>query len=729
MKQLGWMLLLLWGSTLSAQEKITLRDIFVEGTFSPGYVWGQTPLPTGDAFSKLEVDRESGNSFLGSYSYATGELLDTLIRFSDLQEQVSPRPLSPFFNYSFTNDMSKALIALHEESIYRYSSKADYYVMDLSSSELVPLTKGEKQMYATFSPDGNKVAYVQENDLYYKDIGSQEIIRVTTDGKWNQIINGASDWVYEEELTLTKAFVWSPDSRYLAYMRFDESRVKQFDMPVYQEQLYPSDYTFKYPKAGEDNAIVTLHGFDTKKEKQLDFDLSTGDDHYFARMQWTQHEDVFAVQKLNRHQNKLELLLVDVRQGDYEVLMTEENDFYIDITDDLTFLDNGKQFIWTSEQDGYNHIYLFNMDGTMERQLTSGPFDVTTLYGVDEKSDWVYFQSSEVSPVERHIYRINLKGKKKQQLTADAGWNDADFSADMSYFIRTYSSSEIPYHFAVYDNRGRELRLLEDNAKLKETASEYGFTEKEFFTFELEDGTPINGWMMKPADFDPSQKYPVFMFVYGGPGSQTVENRWASRNDFWFQYLTQQGYIVVSVDNRGTGARGEAFKKVTYQRLGVIEVEDQIAAARYLAGLDYINGSRIGIFGWSYGGYMSSGCLFRAPDIFKMAIAVAPVTHWKFYDTIYTERFMRTPQENPSGYEAGSPINYVDGLQGKFLLIHGTGDDNVHFQNTVELTRALVEAGKQFDLFFYPDKNHAIPGQTTRMHLYQKMTDYIQENL
>lgn len=728
MKSIGFVSLLIWSLSVLAQESITLSDIFVKGTFRPEYVWGQQPLPAGDAFSKLVFDRENRQSYVASYAYESGELIDTLIRFSDLLQQADPKPASPFFSYTFSADMSKALVALQEESIYRYSSKANYYVMDLESRTLTPLTEGAKQLYATFSPDGNKVAFVQENDLFYTVLATGEVVRVTDDGEWNYIINGAADWVYEEELTLTRAFEWSPDSRYIAYMRFDESRVKQFDMPVYQQQLYPSDYSFKYPKAGEDNAIVTIHAFDTKKEKGKDFGLSTGDDFYFPRLQWTTDEDVFVVQKLNRLQNRLELLAVDVRKGDVDVLMSEENEFYIDITDNLIFLDNGKQFIWTSEQDGYHHIYLFNMDGTLDRQLTAGAWDVTALYGVDEKG-WVYYQSSEVSPLERHVYRINLKGKKKRQLTREEGWHDADFSADRQYYIRTFSSPTQPYHFAVYDNTGEELRLLESNEALKATTDSFGFVEKAFFSFDLEDGTPLNGWMMKPADFDTSQTYPVFMFVYGGPGSQTVQKRWASRNDFWFQYLTQLGYIVVSVDNRGTGARGEAFKKVTYKRLGVIEVEDQIAAARHLAELPYIDGERIGIFGWSYGGYMSSGCLFRAPDLFKMAIAVAPVTHWKFYDTIYTERFMQTPQENPDGYEAGSPINYVDGLQGKFLLIHGTGDDNVHFQNTVELTRALVEAGKQFDVFFYPDKNHGIPGSTTRLHLYKQMTDYIQENL
>lgn len=724
----SWVIFL--SSSVLFGQDLNLSHIFIDNTFRPNYVWGLRSLPGGEAYSKLVFDRQNGTSYVVSYSYATGAAIDTLIRYKKLASQVAPTPVSTYFGYTFSKDMSRALIAVQEESIYRYSSKAHYYVMDLSTDSVTKLTDGAKQMYATFSPDGEKVAYVQENDLFYKDLVTGEITQITRDGKWNHIINGASDWVYEEELTLTRAFEWSPDSKRIVYFRFDESEVPVFNMQTYKEELYPGMYSFKYPKAGEANAVVTVWGYTLGTGQPTDYQLSTGTDHYFPRLEWTHDPRYFTVQRLNRLQNELDILYVNAITGEHRILLHEENPYYIDVTDNLTFLENGEQFLWTSEQDGYHHIYLFNIDGTLERQLTKGKFDVTAFYGVDEEEGYVYYQSAEQSPLERHIYRVNLKGRKKEKLTTKPGWHDADFSANNAYYIETFTSREVPYTFGVYDAAGELERELVNNEPLKDTTEKYGFVEKTFFTVPLPDTSlTLNGWMMKPKDFDPAKQYPVFMYVYGGPGSQTVQNRWGGRREYWFQYLTQQGYIVVSVDNRGTGARGQAFQKTTYQKLGVLEVEDQIAAARYLAGLDYVDGDRIGIFGWSYGGFMSSGCLFRAPDVFKMAIAVAPVTHWKFYDTIYTERYMRTPQENPDGYDAGSPINYVDGLRGDFLLIHGTGDDNVHFQNSVELVRALVAAGKDFDVFYYPDKAHGLGGRMTTLHLYRQMSDYIMENL
>lgn len=712
---------------LTAQKALTLEDIFIANKFRPEYVWGINHLPDGAHYSALDYEASSQSLNILVYDYETGEVQDTLFHGAWVKEQYDRGPFM-FYEYSISPDETKILLAANTESIYRYSTKADYYVFDRATKKLHQVTTGPKQMYATFSPDSRKVAYVQSNNLFYKDLESGDITQITEDGEWNKIINGAADWVYEEELVLTKAFEWSPDSKKIAFFRFDEARVKMFSMDMYGGQ-YPEQYTFKYPKVGEKNALVSLHCYFLKKDKVEPMGMETGDDHYFPRMQWTKDADILCVQKLNRHQNELELILLNVKKGKQTTLMKETNPYYIDITDDLTFLKNGKEFIWTSEQSGYNHIYLFNMDGEMEEQLTQGEWDVTHFLGVDEDKKLVYYESAEVSPLERHIYSVKLNGKGKKQLTDGDGQHSVDFSADFSYSVRNHSTANQPMVYSVYDKKNNLVRTIEDNGDLEKDMAEYGFVDKEFFQFETVEGTTLNGWMMKPADFDPSKEYPVLMYVYGGPGSQTVQNGWGGRSELWFQYLTQQGYIIASVDNRGTGARGQEFKKQTYLKLGVLEVEDQIAAARYLGNQAYVDRDRVGIFGWSYGGYMSSLCLFQGADVFSLAIAVAPVTHWKYYDTIYTERFMRTLEENEDGYEKGSPINYVDGLEGDFLLIHGSADDNVHFQNTVDLTAALVNAGKQFDLFFYPNKNHGLPGPETRFHLYTKMTNYLKENL
>lgn len=718
---------LLVAGQLAAQQSLTLTDIFASNTFSPAYIWGLNHLPDGRTYSKLEFLPSRAMAVV-AYDYATGEAADTLLHSTAIGEAIGKPAL--FFSYTFSSDLQQALIPLEEEQIYRYSSKADHYLYNRTTGKAEQLYGKAKQLYPTFAPDGSHIAFVADNNLYVKDLQTGVVTAVTEDGEWNKVINGAADWVYEEELELTRAFEWSPDGRFLTFLRFDESRVRQFDMTMYDQELYPYNYSFKYPKAGEDNAIVTVHTYEVATGILKDHGLSTGDDHYFPRLQYTQDPGVFCVQRLNRQQNVLDLLLIDAETGDQRTLMTEENPYYIDITNNLTFLANGKEFLWTSEQDGYNHIYLFGMDGKPVRQVTKGAWDVTSCYGVDESAGYVYYQSAATSPLERHVYRVKLTGRGQQLLTPGDGTHEAEFSADFSHALHTWSAADRPYRFAMMAGDGKEMRVLEENKRLSAATESYGFVEKEFFTIPVDNaGVSLNAWMLQPMNREAGREYPVLMFVYGGPGSQTVQDSWGGRNDPWFQYLVQQGYIVVSVDNRGTGARGQEFKKCTYKQLGVLEVEDQIAAARYLAAMPQVDGDRIGIFGWSYGGYMSSGCLFRASEVFRMAIAVAPVTHWKFYDTIYTERFMQKPQDNADGYDAGSPISYVDGLEGKFLLIHGTADDNVHVQNTMELVRALVEASKQFDQFIYPDKNHGIPGRATRLHLYNLMSSYIMDNL
>jgi len=568
-------LLLLMGILLSevlpAQSEITLEDIFVNRTFSPNYIWGFTHLADGEHYAEIKVDYKKKVLNVLVYDYVKGDLQDTL--FSGAW---APDSLQPFYfrNYTLSPDGSKILLATHTESIYRYSSRSDYYLFDRKRRSFEKLCGGSKQMYATFSPDGEKVAYVQDNNLFYKDLGSGEIVQISNDGKENKVINGDADWVYEEELELVKAFFWSPDSRKIAYYRFDESRVKEYEFPIYGGQ-YPEIYKYKYPKVGERNSEVTLHAFFLEDGRQNTLPVSAGPDDYIPRITWTKDPAILSVQKLNRHQDTLDFYLVDVDKNEASLLFSEGNPYYIDIDDDLTFLDNGKQFIWSSERDGYNHLYLYNLDGSVERQLTHGPWEVTKFYGLDATQKKLYYQAAEISPLQRQLYSIALNGKKKKLLTSGTGTYDADFSKGCRYFLLTWSDANTPYRFSMHDRNGKELRLIESNEDLQKTIKKYRYSKKEFFTFKQDQGVKLNGWMIKPIDFDSTKKYPVFMYVYGGPGSQTVTNAFGGRNDSWFQLLAQKGYIVVSVDNRGTGGRGQEFqKKYTYLKMGQAEVED-----------------------------------------------------------------------------------------------------------------------------------------------------------
>ncbi|KAA3623177.1 MAG: S9 family peptidase, partial [Bacteroidetes bacterium] len=564
---------------------------------------------------------------------------------------------------------------------------------------------------------------------YVKNLENNRTTQITKDGEYNKIINGGLDWVYEEEFHFSRGFEWSVDGKKIAFYRFDESEVPEFTYTNYNDDLYPEYITFKYPKAGERNSDVTIHIYDTESGKTIDAATSTAQDHYIPRITWTQDPAQLCVTRLNRHQNELELLLVDAKSGKSSLLLKEKNKYYINIVDNLTFLKNKKQFIWTSEMDGWNHIYLYNMNGKKERQITKGPWEVTEFYGLDEKRGLVYYQAAENSPLERQVYSMSLNGKRKQTLAGEKGWNSAQFSNTFDYFVLNFSTANTPTVYSVFDDQGRLVRVLEDNANLLSIQQNYTLNDVEFFNFTTKDDVDLNGYMIKPAYFNENRQYPVFMYLYGGPGSQQVTDRWKGQNYWWFQMLAQKGFLVVCVDNRGTGARGESFKKMTYLQLGKYETIDQIEAAKYIGNLPYADADNIGIFGWSYGGYMSSLCLFKGNDVFQAAIAVAPVTNWKWYDTVYTERFMRTPQENPDGYRDNSPIYFADRLEGDYLLVHGMGDDNVHFQNTAEMANALVNANKQFDTYFYPNRNHSIYGGPTRLHLYQKMTDFVMEKL
>jgi dipeptidyl-peptidase-4 len=500
-------------------------------------------------------------------------------------------------------------------------------------------------------------------------------------------------------------------------------------MDLFNGGLYPTQEVFKYPKAGEDNSLVSLHMYDinTKKTTDLKFEK---DYEYFPRIKWFDDTNPqLVIYGMNRYQNELDFLVTNT-DGSSILFFTETDKYYIDIHDNLRYLDTQKSFIWTSEKSGFNHIYLKDLDGN-ESQITKGAWEVTKFHGIDE-NNIIYFSSKESGSINDAMYKVDLNDRtfSRISMTKTTGTNNVTFSKGMKYFMNSYSNHNTPPIYTL--NRtsdGEIIKLLEDNSDFNETLSEYNLTEKEFFTIETEEGVDLNTWMMKPTDFDSKKKYPLYMFLYGGPGSQQVTDSWGWFNYFWYQHLNQLGYIVVCVDNRGTGGKGSEFKKMTYQELGKYETIDQINAAKYFGSLDYIDSERIGIQGWSYGGYMSSLAITKGADVFKMAIAVAPVTNWRYYDNIYTERYMRTPQENASGYDENSPINHVDKLKGSYLLIHGGGDDNVHVQNTMEMISALVRANKQFDLFIYPDKNHGIYGGNTRYHLYKKMTNFILNNL
>jgi len=707
---------------VSAQTKpITVEDIWKDYTFYARSVPGFNFQKDGRHYTRKEEDK------VVQYDLLTGAKTKVLL---DAKTLSSTGDFDQTFNrYSFSNNEGKMLLSSNLESIYRHSTKGNFYVLDRKSKELSPLGRKEKMSLATFSPDERKVAFVRDNNLFSKDLESKETRQITSDGKVNEIINGMADWVYEEEFGKTKAFAWSPNGDQLAFVRYDETEVKEFIMTIHNDDAYPEYQKFKYPKVGEENSKVSVHVFNFSTGKVVKMDLGEMNDQYVPRIKWTHDNHGLVVFKMNRHQNKLKLLLADSRTGETKTLLEEANDYYIDITDDLKFLKDKKYFVWTSEKSGFNHIYLYDMTGKLVRQITNGNYDVTRLYGVDEVNKMVYFQAAEQSPLERQIYSVDMDGKNKKNLTPASGTNSAQFSSTFDYFVNTFSPANTPPTFTVYDRSGKEIRVIEDNKKLIKVQGDYGTQEVVFSKIKNAAGDELNAWTVKPPNFDPSKKYPVFMYVYGGPGSQTVKNSYGGNNYWWFQMLAQKGYIVVSVDNRGTGARGEKFKKMTYQQLGKFETEDQIAVAKYLASQSYVDGDRIGIFGWSYGGYMSSLAILKGNDVFKTAIAVAPVTNWKWYDTIYTERYMRTDDENPEGYKENSPVYFADQLKGNYLLVHGNADDNVHFQNSAEMANALIKANKQFDTYFYPNRNHGIFGNNARLHLYTKMTNFLLEKL
>ena len=699
----------------SQKKNITLDDLWKNYSFFPKNYNSLNSMNNGEHYVSLE-NSELGQE-LNVYKYKDGEKVRTLFKSDEFD-------LKRITNYSFSNDEKKLLFETQSEKIYRYSSRSIYYVYNIFTDKLKKISD-DKLMFATFSPAGNKIAYVLDNNIYIHEINSGRTKQVTFDGQKNQIINGASDWVYEEEFGLVRSFEWAPDGEHIAYYKFDETNVKEFSMDLFKGGLYPTQEVFKYPKAGEENSVVRIYFYNLKKDKST-YIYTEKDYEYIPRIKWTKNSNLLALYGMNRHQNELDFVLADATSNTNKVLFTEKDNYYIDIHDNLTFLPDDN-FIWTSEKDGFNHIYIKGLDGS-EQQITKGDWEVTSFDGVDSDKMELYYRSTEEGSINRTLYVHNLFTGKKRKLSTQIGDNSIKFSDNFKYYLNSYSNANTAPYYTLHKSNGEQLKILEDNAEFNAKMKEFNLSKKEIFSIKTEEAE-LNAWMIKPPNFDSNKKYPLFMFLYGGPGSQQVKNSFGWTNYYWYQMLAQNGYIVACVDNRGTGGKGSEFKKMTYKELGKYELIDQINAAKYFGNLDYIDSKRIGIQGWSYGGYMSSLAITKGADIFSLAIAVAPVTNWRYYDNIYTERYMQTPQENANGYDENSPINHVDKLKGDYLLIHGSADDNVHVQNSMEMISALVKANKKFDLFIYPDKNHGIYGGNTRLHLYQKMTDFILKNL
>jgi dipeptidyl-peptidase-4 len=724
------------GNPSIAQKKLTIADFQQKNTFGQQDATGLQSSANGLYYTTLEDGKR-----IVKYSYKDGEKIETVF---DL-DKIENAPISHFSAYSFSSDESKILLTTEKTKIYRHSYTANYFVWNSTTEEINELSSKGNQREATFSPDGERIAFVRDNNIFIKTLRFGTESQVTHDGKKNEIINGVPDWVYEEEFFdfqekdkpfSTKAFAWSPDSKFLAYVRFDETEVKNFKLQTYEgkdssfseKAQYPGEYNYKYPKAGEKNATVSVFAYDIKSKTKVEVDLGEETDIYVPRLKWTADANDLAVFRLNRRQNKLDVLFANPFTGDTRLFFTEKNDRYlaVEFLDDFIFLPDNDYFVVNSERDGYSHLYLYDRQGFEVRQLTEGKYDVTDFYGFDSRKKIFYYQAAKKSPMQREVYYTSLDGKKQGILTPREGINEAVFSEGFQYFINEFTNLTTPKTFSLYDNDGDLVRVLEDNSELKDKLANYSIPEKSFFSFETSEGISLNGWMIKPLNFDKTKEYPVVMTQYSGPNSQEVLDKWTVD---WYNYLAQEGYVVACVDPRGTGARGEDFRKVTYMQLGKYESDDQIEAAKYLGSLPYVDASNISIWGWSYGGQMTLLCMEKGGDIFKAGVSIAPVTHYKFYDTVYTERYMRTPLENPDGYNDNAPLNHPEGITGRLLLIHGSADDNVHLQNTLKMAEALVQANIQFDMAIYTTGNHGIRGGNTRMHLYTKVTDFLNNNL
>ena len=696
--------------TLNYAQEITLNKIH-SGYYRTEFIYGINSMNDGEHYTVLEKDG------IVKYSYKTGKKIETILE-AKIQD------------YTFSHDESKVLVLNEQQPIYRHSFLGKYHVVNLSKNgKITALNNGNWVQEPKFSPDGRFVAFISGNNLYYQDLSSEKITQITFDGEKNKIINGLADWVYEEEFGHADMYQWAKNSESLVFVKFDESQVKEMNMQVFNGNLYPQDFRFKYPKAGEENSKVSVYAYDLNLNKSTQINLANFETYYIPQVFQTAQPNEIAIATSNRHQNKLEIIKINTKNHSTKKILTETDAAWIE-TDNLSleFLEDNS-FLWASERDGFRHFYWYTPDGKLKKQITKGNWEITDYYGFNPKNSEILVQTTEKGSTNRVVSKINIKTGKKQIVSELNGTNSADFSKSFQYFINTHSSAEQPNTYTLRDFNGKTLRELQNNNSALKKLQSDGFVTKEFFQIPNKNGDQMNAWMIKPKDFSPNKKYPVLMYQYSGPGSQQVNNAWDGRNTIWFNLLAQKGYIVLCVDGRGTGYRGTKYKKATYKNLGKYEIEDQIAAAQWIGSQSYVDAGRIGIFGWSFGGYMASLAMTKGADVFKVGIAVAPVTTWRYYDTIYTERYLQTPQENPQGYDENSPINFADLMKGKYLLIHGTADDNVHYQNAVEMAEALIQKNKEFEFMTYPDKNHGIYGGNTRLHLHQKMTDFILNNL
>lgn len=710
------LLLVLFVGTLHAQN-YSLQHL-VDGTLSPRGV--RHMESSADGMHYYQMNPES--TAVIKFDYATGNAVDTLFNTRTARQCT----FDTFQGFQVSPDENRVIVYRDREQIYRRSFKATYYYHDVRRNMVRKLSENtSKQMIPTFSPDGKMLAYVIDNNIWLTKFDFDTESQVTKDGEINKVIYGATDWVYEEEFSTTRLMEFSPDNKLLAFVRSDESQVRQYQFQTFDKKLYPDFYTYKYPKPGEKNSLVDLRVFDIEARTIRKMELPLNADGYIPRITFTANEQELVAMTLNRNQNTFDMYFVNPRTTVAKLVLREESKYYIDseLLKHIHFLKD--KFTYVSERDGYSHIYIYGYTGTLQKALTTGNFDVTNLLAVDSRTNTVYYEAADESPLRRNIYKVNIDKPKHIKLSDKTGMNSASFSNNGKYYTLRYSNATSPTLITMHDSNGKQLRVLEDNAQTVKNFASAQLPKKEFITVPAADGiTQLNGWIIKPVNFDASKKYPVVMIQYSGPNSQQVTD---SYDAGWHFALASEGFVVASIDGRGTGARGEEFRKQTYLNLGIKESDDQVSAARHLATLPYVDGNRIGIWGWSYGGYNVLMSMSRGAGTFKAGVAIAPVTDWRYYDTVYTERFMRTPQQNDAGYNNGSAISLASQLEGKLLLIHGTTDDNVHVQNSIEYSRALINAGKHFDMFYFPDQNHSIP--YSRKYLYEKVIDYYKNNL
>ncbi len=708
-------------STLCAMgqtNEITLND-WLSGQFYQRSVYGIRSMNDGESYTTMS------RGMITKSSYSTGENLGVVTYLPAATD-----------DYTFSADEKKIIYHINEQPIYRRSFYADYYIMDIATRHTDTLCATGLQRMATLSPDGNMVAYIMQNNILLKNLTTGNIDSVTTDGEINKIINGVPDWVYEEEFEFNKAYEFSPDGRYIAYIKFNEENVKSYTLQFFSnmtskynpEANYPVNYVYKYPKAGEANSIVSVHIYDIQTGQTRQADLGADTDIYIPRIQWINGGDL-CICRMNRLQNHLELLRFSTADNSTSKFYEQKDPKYIEeaVMQHIHFIEGGKQFIIMSEGSGSRQLYLYDTYGKIQRPITSDPKrEVIEPIGYSPAEKRVYYKGVGENSTQEAIYSIGINGKKLQKLSQMDGTNDAEFSSSYKYFINFYSNAETPRYISVHNNKGQELRVLQDNALLKQTIKQYGMAKKEFFQFQNSHHDTLNAFIMKPQNFDPKKKYPVLVVGYNGPNHCEVNDQFVFN---WHQILVQKGYIIACVDTRGTGRKGSQFRKCTYGQLGKLETEDLADFAKWLRKNSFVAPDRLGIWGWSYGGFMVSNLMTRAAGSYNLGIAIAPVENWEYYDNIYTERYMGLPQQNHKGYTDNSPLKYADKLEGKFLLIYGSADDNVHPQNAMVFAEALVQANKDFDMAVYTNKNHSIYGGNTTRHLYSKIIKYIEDNL